>query len=126
MHWITFASLICFVLVPPAKAENSQLHSAAYHGEVVLVRLLVANGANADARDKIGGTALYQAVNHFHFAAIEALLAGGANFNARTDEGRTPIDAAHMSIEEKKSEASDVPIAAFEEAIEILKAYGGR
>ena len=73
-----------------------------------------------------GGTALHQAAYNFDSAAIKVLLSGGANVNAKTDDGLTPIDAAHLSIEEKKTEASVVPIVAFEEAIEILKAYGGR
>ena len=58
--------------------------------------------------------------------AIEALLVGGANVNAKTDTGLTPIDAAQLGIEKEKTEASVVPIVAFEEAIEILKASGGQ
>ena len=94
MHRITLASLFCFALAAPAKAENSQLHSAAYHGQVVLVRLLVANGANVNVRNEHGWTPLHAAAAGGYPVTINALLNREAYINAEDRNGWTPLHEA--------------------------------
>ena len=102
---------------------GTPLHAAAVEGRVAALKALLAGGASVDVRDRHGNAALHHAAHTFQTAAIEALLAGGANVNAKTDSGLTPIGAAQLGIEQSK--ANVVPIAAFHEAVEVLKAHGG-
>lgn len=102
---------------------GTPLHAAAVEGRVAALKALLAGGASVDARDRHGNAALHHAAYTFQTAAIEALLAGGANVNAKTDGGLTPIGAAQLGIEQSK--VNVVPIAAFHEAVEVLKAHGG-
>ncbi|MBQ6657477.1 MAG: ankyrin repeat domain-containing protein, partial [Ottowia sp.] len=59
-----------------------------------LIKLLLDAGANIDASDKDGRTALHYATGSSLFPntyAIKPLLEAGANINARDNEGRTPL-----------------------------------
>lgn len=69
---------------------------AAHHGagdRGALVRVLVAAGADVDASNFIGATALHAALKFepSSLAALDALLELGANPNALDEEGWTPI-----------------------------------
>ena len=68
---------------------------AAQAGHSEMVRLLLANGADVNARDAGGGTALIWACNDDHIDCVRLLLAAGADPNLRnnggyTARGRTP------------------------------------
>ena len=67
------------------------LHWAAMNDNEMVVRTLIAVGADIAARDRDGNTPL-----HLTNATgiITALLAAGADANARTDHGLTPYDLA--------------------------------
>ena len=67
------------------------LHAAALHGHQNVVELLLGHGAEADARDSSGGTALMVASEFGHGAVVEALLARGAEVDARAHDGRTAL-----------------------------------
>ena len=53
---------------------QTPLHTAAYSGHAEIAALLVAKGANPDAKDYDGRTALYHAASHGHKEAEEVLL----------------------------------------------------
>lgn len=78
-------------------ADNAQstalMHAAAYGGLDVMRALLDA-GAEPDARNKRGATALVWAVGNLQ--AVTLLLERGADPNVRTVEGRTPLLLAAM------------------------------
>jgi ankyrin repeat protein len=78
------------------------LFNAAQQGRPEIARLLLANGANVDARDSLGNTPLAFAADN-HADVAEVLLAAGANVNARRDtqDGWSPIFTAvdHDAVE---------------------------
>jgi ankyrin repeat protein len=70
----------CISLIPAAFAEtntpdkNSQLLEAAKEGNLAAVQTLLANGADANAKDFIGETALIGAVERYHIGVVKFLL----------------------------------------------------
>jgi ankyrin repeat protein len=74
---------------------NTPLHAAlAISGDGRVVELLVARGADVNARAAGGYTPLHLAASRGHAMAVELLLARGASPGARTDDGRSPADLA--------------------------------
>lgn len=65
------------------------IHSAAASHSVSLVRLLLDAGADPDAQQAGGYTALMSAAAHNHTDLLEALLTGGADKSITDDQGRT-------------------------------------
>ena len=85
---MTLVSLLCLVVAATAKAQNTQLHAAAYGGHVPLIRLLVANGANVNVRNENGWTPLHAAAAGGYPAAIDALTNCGAKVHAEDRRSR--------------------------------------
>lgn len=54
---------------------------AARRGDVATVRSLIAEGADVDALDRHGQTALMLAAHRGHLPLVEALIAAGADLN---------------------------------------------
>ena len=69
------------VCVEP-QAGRTPLHLAARNGHTEVVTFLVKAGADVDAEDQNGMTALHRAVAYDHIPAAKELL-GKANVNAR-------------------------------------------
>ena len=70
------------------------LHSAAAAHSAQLVRILVENGAPANARQENGWTALHEAAQIGDVDMVKALLEHGADPQARSDSGKTPMEMA--------------------------------
>ena len=91
------------------------MHGAAFTGRMEVVELLIANGANVNAKDKDGGTPLLHATLSGHRETVELLISKGADVNAkvapsdRLFKGKTPLDLA------SKAEISD-----------LLRKHGGK
>lgn len=78
-----------------AAIEKEQLLAiACASGNPALVHYLLHLGANINARDPHGRTALFHACDNARPAVIRCLAAHGANFNARDNDGQTPAFAA--------------------------------
>jgi hypothetical protein len=59
-----------------------------------VVELLLARGANVNAKDGYDSTPLHLAAGGGHKEVVELLLAKGANVNAKDRRGQTPLDLA--------------------------------
>ena len=58
------------------------------------IEALLAAGADVNAKNKRGNTALHWAAGNGHVPAIEALLAAGAEPDVKNRNGNTPLDVA--------------------------------
>ena len=83
---------------PRAVAENDMriqpLHAALVQGNRRVVELLLDAGADVDARQHNGWTALQAAAQHGSAELAELLLARGADPAQQMDEGKTALDIA--------------------------------
>ena len=73
------------------------LHSAAAAREHEIVRLLLDNGADANARQESGYTALHAAAQHGDRTLADLLLGHGADSSVAKDDGETPAETATAS-----------------------------
>jgi ankyrin repeat protein len=106
MRWLQVAG----VSVNP-HGSPPPLVLAAREGRVNAVRYLLDQGADVNARDNSGNTALGEATYYAQIPVIKELIARGANINALTNGG-TPLDIALN----KNDNA----------VVDLLKHYGGR
>ena len=92
----SLAFIISFLLLgASAFAQEDAIHKAAYHGELQKVRDLLQKGANPDARDSFGGTALHAAMFQKNMEVVKVLLEHGCDLNAQgTGNGYTPLHDA--------------------------------
>jgi len=67
------------------------LHFAAENGDLAMVRFLLENGAEVNARGPCGNTPLHYAATR---EVAEALIAGGADVHAKGNRGMTPLHYA--------------------------------
>ena len=75
---------------------NPDLIRAARSRDIAAVRALLAKGADVNAKDKNGSTALMLVASRGHTDALRALLAAGANVNAKDIGGGTALMGAVM------------------------------
>jgi ankyrin repeat protein len=73
------------------------LHSAAAGRHTEVCRLLVAAGADVDARQQEDYTPLHEAAQHGDPELVELFLSAGADPTARLTNGQTPADTAEAS-----------------------------
>jgi len=63
-------------------------------GQKEIAELLIAEGANVNAKDKLGDTSLQVAAYQGHKEIAELFIANGADVNSKADNGKTPLDWA--------------------------------
>ena len=80
-----------------ARGEGHDLGYAAYYGDLCEVERLLAAGANVNAKDRNGITALMAASLEGHREVVALLLARGAEINARTKDGETALIYASIN-----------------------------
>lgn len=73
---------------------TTPLMMAAHNGDAEEVKGYIKNGANLDAQDLYGWTALRYAVRADKVKAAKALIEGGADMNIASKSGRTPLMSA--------------------------------
>ena len=79
-------------------AQNRQriapIHAAAANGSLPLLRLLLANGADVNAKQQNDFTPLHTAADNNDADMVHLLLEHGASVDAVTKDGRTPREIA--------------------------------
>lgn len=84
-----------------AVARNAQrvqpIHSAAANRHHEICRLLVASGADVDARQEGGFAPMHAAAQHGDSELVELFLSAGADPLAATDQGETAADRAEAA-----------------------------
>lgn len=82
--------------IPVDSYRGTPLHHAARAApDPILINVLIAGGANVNARDLRGRTPLHEAARaNLNPGVIAALLGGGADVNARDLRGTTPLHEA--------------------------------
>lgn len=71
---------------PKEPGGFTPLHLAAGHGDLDMTRLLLLNGADANAQISQGSTPLHVAVQYGYVEVVKALLAGGGDIAFRFEE----------------------------------------
>ena len=79
---------------PSAKAPDISIYFAAGLGNIEAVNQYLAAGADVNAKDSAGGTALHGAVFRGSKEVAELLISNGADVNAKDKYGRTPLHEA--------------------------------
>ncbi|MHC4604697.1 MAG: ankyrin repeat domain-containing protein, partial [Planctomycetota bacterium] len=106
--------LVSFSPVPTFASANvgkttEALQQAARDGDIEHVRLLIARGADVNAKDNSGWTPLHQAAGGGHKDIVELLIEKGADVNAKDNKlGMTPL---HWAAGTGRSEVAELLIA---------------
>ena len=100
------------VNVNAKRTGSTPMHQAAYYGQKEVAELLIAKGADVNAKDDNGQTPLFNAAYLGRKEIVELLIAEGADVNAKTDYGKTPLDGANRR---KHPETAD-----------LLRKHGGK
>jgi len=81
----------------PGVGGQTPLYSAAYHGDLEMVQVLLDYDADVNSRNNCNWTPLISASEKCHLQTshvVRLLLENGANPNARNDDGTTPLQFA--------------------------------
>ena len=90
--FVVLAFLVSLAAIPTfADYSVTDLVAAAKRGDTHAVHYLVANGADLDARDPMGYTALHWAGIRGHWTIFSELVTAGATVNATGSDGGTPL-----------------------------------
>jgi ankyrin repeat protein len=80
-----------------SKGRTALIVGCAYYGTTEVCRLLLNNGANANATTTDGTTALMYAAQYWKADIVALLLKSGADAKMKDAKGRTAIDYANMN-----------------------------
>lgn len=91
--------LLLASLVFTSTGLASPIHDAALTGDVELMEILIANGADVDERDVHGYTPLHLAIQEGYTDMAKTLIANGADVNARAvSNGGNEVTPLYLSI----------------------------
>ena len=87
-------SIVTGIITPPAREPKPNLMKAAGKGRTEVVKALLAQGADVNAKDKDNVTALIAAAAGGHAEIVKVLLAEGADVNVKGANGWTALMVA--------------------------------
>jgi ankyrin repeat protein len=94
---------------------NLPLHAAAAGRNIEVCRMLLAAGADVDARQHGGFTPLHEAAQHGDVEMAELFLSAGADPSLRADDGATPAEiaarAGHVDLADRIREVAAARVA---------------
>ena len=90
---------------------DTPLHSAARFGREDLAELLIAAGANIEARNELDERPLHASATYGHPTVAKLLLARGADVNARGQGGKTPLHAAACGVGQPSDVEARIEVA---------------
>ena len=90
---------------------DTPLHSAARFGREDLADLLIAAGANVEARNELDERPLHASATYGHPTVAKLLLARGADVNARGQGGKTPLHAAACGVGQPSDVEARIEVA---------------
>ena len=88
---IGLALTVVLLAAAPAAAQSPALHRAVKAGDLAGLTRMLASGADVNARDNRGRTALMHAVDKGYVLLVEPLLAAQADPNVRAPDGATAL-----------------------------------
>jgi len=88
-RWAALA--VAALMALPGLADGDGLHDAADNGDVEKVRALLDAGANVNARNNYGETALMRTALNGHAEVAALLIDAGADVDAKDDYGGTAL-----------------------------------
>ena len=99
MKHLLLTTIAAVVLVGCGKAGNpvadrALIHAANLGGNIEAVKQAIADGADVNVKDKLGGASLHYAANNSRKEIAELLIAKDADVNAKNIRGVTPLDFA--------------------------------
>ncbi len=110
-------------------AGNTPLHHAAGFGTIATIKFLIDNGADVNAKNRLGSTPLHWAVSDLE--KVKLLLDRGAAIDAKSDDGKTPL---YLAASQRNSDAvlrlllekgADVNLATLNGRTPLMAAAGG-
>lgn len=72
-------------------SQSTALILASQGDNARVIELLLSKGANVDASNGYGNTALHEATRHGHVDVVEVLLSGGASVNKQNKKGMAAL-----------------------------------
>jgi ankyrin repeat protein len=71
--------------------NKTPLICAAWYGHADICKILIAKGADLEAKDNEGNTALMRAAENLHHSAVKCLISHGADVNAKDNKGENAL-----------------------------------
>ena len=91
------------------KSKDKALFQAVSSGKLDEVKAALAKGANVNAKDEEGESALNRAADEGHFEIVKSLVENGADLNNKGTNDKTPLMYAIYSREPKESHNAIIP-----------------
>lgn len=105
-------ALVCGISVNSYAGINEDLFKAVKKGNIARVAELINKGADINAKDNDGKTALIYAADKGHTEIATLLIDKGANVNAKSNGGKTALMLARA--------------IGHEDIVQLLKAHGAK
>ena len=99
------------------KDGNTPLHIVTHSGHKEMIKLLISNGADVNAKGRFG-TPIHNAVSSGYKEIVQLLVDEGADVNAKEWRGKTPLDMA--------TPLGRQDLLKYQEIAELLRKYGGK